>query len=404
MGTLARLFWEKMNKFIVQELEKIREQNLWRELQILEGSRCNKICIDGEQYLNFSSNDYLGYAHHPKVIEEGRKALEKYGAGGRSSRLISGTLDIHAELESELARFKQTESALLFPSGFMANLAVLSTLLGEGDAVIMDRLNHASLIDAAKLSRARVFVYEHCSVESLERVLMRTRSYKKRLVVTDSLFSMDGDVAPLREISKLCKSQGVWLMIDDAHATGILGEKGIGLAEECGVLGQVEIVMGTLSKALGSQGGFVCGSKALVQLLVNRARTFIYTTALSPVSCAAALEALNLIKKESQKRKYLLDLSRTLREKLNQLSNQEILSQSQILPFMVGSTKNALKISAHLRVKKIYAPAIRPPTVPKNECRLRFSVTSEHTHADIQRLVGEIRDGALFAQQIGLRP
>lgn len=385
-----------MEEFIGEELKKIKEQNLWRELQILEGSRCNEIHLNGKIYLNFSSNDYLGYAHHPLVIEEGKKALDKYGAGGRSSRLISGTLDLHEELESGLARFKQTESALLFPSGFMANLAVLSTLLGEGDAVMMDRLNHASLIDAAKLSRARVFVYEHCSMESLGRVLERTHSYKKRLVVTDSLFSMDGDVAPLKEMVSLCKSQGVWLMIDDAHATGILGEKGIGLAEQCGVLGQVEIVMGTLSKALGSQGGFVCGSKYLIQLLINRARTFIYTTALSPISCACALAALNLMKKEGQKRKYLLELSHHLREELSRLSKEEILSQSQIIPFNVGSVENALEIAEKLKEKRIYAPAIRPPTVPKNECRLRFSVTAEHTSADIQRLVEEISDRHQF--------
>ncbi|MBI4218207.1 MAG: aminotransferase class I/II-fold pyridoxal phosphate-dependent enzyme, partial [Elusimicrobia bacterium] len=211
---------KNMLKFIQEENKKIRKGSLWRTLSVLKSSRCNEIVLDGHKLLNFSSNDYLGYSHHPQVLRAAQAALRRYGAGGRSSRLISGSLEIHRELEEKLAKFKGTESSLVFPTGFMANLGVISALLGEGDAVLMDRLNHASLIDAAKLSRARLFVYSHCSVESLDRVLRRTRSYRKRLVVTDSLFSMDGDFAPLKEIREICSREKVWLMIDDAHATG----------------------------------------------------------------------------------------------------------------------------------------------------------------------------------------
>lgn len=382
----------------------------------LEETRANEMILQGNRYLNFSSNDYLGYAAHPKVREAAMEAIKKYGAGGRSSRLISGTLDLHRQLEEKLAKFKGTESCLVFPTGFMANLAVLSALLSEGDAVIMDRLNHASLIDAAKLSRARIFVYDHCSLDSLEKVLHRTKNYKKRLVVTDSLFSMDGDFAPLAEIVELCNKHKVWLMIDDAHATGIFGKRGMGMAEHFGVLGKIEIVMGTLSKALGSQGGFVCGSKEMIDYLVNRARPFIYTTALSPASCGAALAALDLIQQEPEKRKKLLLLARDFREQLRKkyLENVSPLGRggwntqsdfvchpfvkgesdwvcseggSQIIPFLTGSIETTLKFSEKLRESGIFVPAIRPPTVPKNQCRLRFSLTSEHSHKDIEWLL-----------------
>ncbi|MBI3012543.1 MAG: aminotransferase class I/II-fold pyridoxal phosphate-dependent enzyme [Elusimicrobia bacterium] len=297
---------------------------------------------------------------------------------------------------------------------------MISALFGEGDAVLMDRLNHASLIDAAKLSRARLFVYSHRSVESLDRVLRRTRSYRKRLVVTDSLFSMDGDFAPLKEIREICSRENVWLMIDDAHATGVLGKNGTGLAEHFGLLGKIEIVMGTLSKALGSQGGFVCGSQDLIQHLVNRARPFIYTTALAPSACAAAIASLDLVQKEPQKRRYLLSLSQTLRKGLKNIfpdystdslspkgralkdespkggecfassetsSPPKRFASSQIVPWVAGSSEQALKVALTLRSAGIYAPAIRPPTVPQGESRLRFSLTSEHTQSDIQRLI-----------------
>lgn len=383
-----------MRAFVRQENKKIREQSLWRSLSILENSNAREISIDGKKYLNFSSNDYLGYASHPQVIEASLQAIKKYGTGGRSSRLISGTLDLHRQLEEKLAKFKETESALVFPTGFMANLGVISALLGEGDAVIMDHLNHASLIDAAKLAKCRIFVYEHCSVGSLARVLERTKSYKKRMVVSDSLFSMDGDFAPLSGIVELCKQQKVWLMIDDAHATGIFGENGVGMAEHFGVLGKIDIVMGTLSKALGSQGGFVCAPKELIDFLINRSRPFIYTTALAPSASASALTALSLIREKPDRRKKLLTLSRKLRENLKKMfqSNSQLLQEgkSQIIPFWVGSAEKAIACFQELKKNAIFAPAIRPPTVPKNECRLRFSLTSEHTEKDLELLINSL--------------
>ena len=391
-----------MDQFIHDENQKIRSASLWRSCQIFKNTTSNEILLNDEKYINFSSNDYLGYSHHPQVVEAGIAALNRYGSGGRSSRLISGTLDLHVELEEKLAKFKQFESCILFPTGFMANLGVISALLGEGDAILIDRYNHASMIDATKLAKCRVFVYEHCSVQSFEKVLERTQNYKKRLVVTDALFSMDGDFAPLNAMVRLCQENKVWLMIDDAHATGVFGNGGIGMSEYFNLLGQIEIVMGTLSKALASQGGFVCGKKELVEFLVNRARTFIFTTALSPVSCAAASKAIDLIHEEPERRKKLLDMAKMLRDELKQRFSRYIDEHSpdtQIIPFKTGSIEETQHFSEYLKSHKIIVPAIRPPTVPKDQCRLRFSLTADHTENDIQQLLDALKQYQLFKKE-----
>ena len=376
-----------MRDYILKENQKIRELSLWRDPQTFSSSRANALVHNGRTMINFSTNDYLGYATHPLVIQSGIQALAAHGAGGKSSRLISGTLELHAELEQELARYKGTESALLFPTGFMANLGVIAGLLRKGDAVILDRLNHASLIDAAKLSGARLFVYEHASIPSLARVLERTRGYGKRLVATDSLFSMDGDFAPLPEIVQLCKKHGVWLLVDDAHATGLFGRSGSGLAEHFNLQGKIDIIMGTLSKALGSQGGFVCGSLELIDYLKNRARAFIFTTALCPANAAAALTALRLAQKEPEKRGRLLDAARRLSQKINEIFPSPLAkSVSQILPLWCGTAERALVWSRQLAEQGLFVPAIRPPTVPKNSCRLRLSLSYDHSDADWETL------------------
>ena len=380
-----------MKEFIREENKKIRDQLLWREPAVLRESGPREIVIESGRYINFSSNDYLGYSKREEVVNAAIEALQKYGAGGRASRLVSGTLDIHKELESRLAELKGTEASLLYPTGFMANLGVISGLLGAGDCIILDRLDHASIIDAAKLSRCRMLVYEHACLPSLEKVLLRARSYKKRLVVTDSLFSMDGDFCPLPGLAELCRKHNAWLMIDDAHATGVLGSGGSGMAEHYNMRGKVDIVMGTLSKALGSQGGFVCGTKDMIEYLVNRSRPFIYTTAISPPSCGAALAALELVKTEPSKRNNLLSLSRKLRFEIkNRFPENAVLLEedvSQIIPFRAGSREKAIRLSQGLKEEGIFTPAIRPPTVPENECRLRISLTSEHTEEDILKLL-----------------
>jgi 8-amino-7-oxononanoate synthase len=250
----------------------------------------------------------------------------------------------------------------------------------------MDRLNHASLWDASKLTAARVFVYGHRDADNLEKVLKRAKSYKRKLIATDSVFSMDGDIAPLKDIVSLAKKYGAITMIDEAHSTGVLGENGRGLAEHSGTEGQVDIIMGTLSKALGSQGGFVCGSKILIEYLINRSRAFIYTTALAPAMAAAALKAVEIVQKEPQRRARLKNLSASLRQKLSGLGIKTAGSETQIIPAVFGSLGKTMEFSKILFEAGIFAPAIRPPTVPEGECRLRFSLTSDHTEDDILKL------------------
>ena len=370
-----------------KELELAKSKGLFRELKTLGSSSGRDIEFGGRKYINFSSNNYLDLAGHPAVIAAAKKALDKYGAGGTSSRLIAGTLDIHSELEKKLASFKHCESSLVFPSGYQTNLGVISALAKEGDCVIMDKLNHASLWDGAKLSGARIFVYPHRDIAALEKVLKRAKAYRRKLVVTDSVFSMDGDLAPLKEISELSKQYGAWTFVDEAHATGVFGDKGSGLVEHSGAGKDIDIVMGTLSKALGSQGGFVCGKKLLIDYIVNFCRSFIYTTSLAPASCAAAIAALEIVEIEPERRKKLLLTASHLKKSLKGKGFDTGSSESQIIPLIAGSVERAAEISKKLLAEGIFAPAIRPPTVPENMSRIRFSLTAAHNEQDVARIL-----------------
>jgi 8-amino-7-oxononanoate synthase len=370
-----------------QELEIARSNGLFRELKIISSAPEKEIVFNGKIYLNFSSNNYLNLATDPEVKKDAIEAIQKYGAGGTSSRLIAGTLDIHLQLEQKLSSFKHTQSALVFPTGFQTNVGVISTLVKDGDCIIMDRLNHASLWDGAKLSGARIFVYPHKDLSGLEKVLKRVKEYRRKLIVTDTVFSMDGDLAPLKEIVLLAKKYDAWTFVDEAHATGIFGKNGSGLCEYFGVEKDVDVIMGTLSKAMGSQGGFVCGKKELIDYMVNFCRSFIYTTSLSPSSCAAALKSIELIEKEPERRKKLLSLSQKFREDLKRKGFDTGASESQIIPLMAGSVEKATGLSKRFFENGIFAPAIRPPTVPDNECRIRFSLTSGHTEDDVRKVL-----------------
>jgi 8-amino-7-oxononanoate synthase len=376
-----------MNEDLQHELNEWEKTGMRRTLRSAAANAGRELVIDGRTLLNFSSNNYLDLAAHPAVTAAAAAAALKYGAGGTASRLISGTLDVHRELEEHLARVKQTPAALVFPSGYQANLAAVSALITAGDCLIMDRLNHASLWDAAKLSGARVFVYGHRDMNALERVLRRARQYRRKLVVTDTVFSMDGDCAPLREMVVLAEKYHAWTMVDEAHATGIFGARGGGLTEHCGLDGRIDVVMGTLSKALGSQGGFICGSRPLIDYLVNKGRSFIYSTALAPAAAAAANAALAIVAQEPERRARLLANAAALRDRLAAVGFPATGSESQIIPLVTGQVTETVSLSAHLWDCGIYAPAIRPPTVPAGACRLRFSLMSSHTAADIRFLV-----------------
>lgn len=377
--------------WIQEELETLDAQGLRRSLRTIDGAPQAHFVREGKSYVNFSSNNYLGLATHPRVLQAAKKALDRYGAGASASRLLCGTLEVHTALEKALADFKGTEAALVFPSGYMANLGLVTALVGPGDAVVLDRLCHASLVDAVRLSRAKLLVYAHADAHHAEHVLKRLRGFRRRLIVTDSLFSMDGDFAPLTDLVALAQRYEAMLLIDEAHAIGVWGEKGRGATELFGVENRVPFVMGTLSKALGSQGGFVCGSRSMIDFLVNRARSFIYTTGLSPAAAAASREALRLIQEEPERRAHAQALAKRLREKLKASGWNILKSESQIVPILLGSVEQAAAFSNQLLEAGIYAPAIRPPTVPQDQCRIRFSVAADHSEEDIDRLVKALK-------------
>jgi 8-amino-7-oxononanoate synthase len=353
----------------------------------VEQTEADRLFIDGKPLLNFSSNNYLGLARHPRVLEAVQQVLEHWGVGATSSRLISGSYIIHRDLEHALAAFMEAEAALVFPTGYMTNLGVLTALTRAGDAIVMDRLCHASLIDAARLSGARLFIYRHGDLEDAEHALKRAASYGRRLLVSDSLFSMDGDFAPLADLARLSRRYGAISVLDEAHALGVWGKTGNGAR----TAGDWDVVVGTLSKSLGSQGGFVCGSQNLIDTLVNKARSFIFTTGLSPACVAAAHAALSLIQEDPAPRETVKTLAARLRDGLRGLGFETLNSESQIIPILLGSAKDALDRAAELEAAGIFAPAIRPPTVHAGQCRIRFSVTAEHTEADIDKLLAALK-------------
>jgi 8-amino-7-oxononanoate synthase len=346
--------------------------------------------VDGSHLIHFGSNDYLGLAADPRVEAAVAASVSQYGWGSGASPLILGHSKLHQELGRRLAEFEGTESALVFPSGFAANAGAVAALVGTGDVVFTDRNNHASLLDGCRLSRADVRAYPHGDWRALARLLDR-RSNGRRLIVTDSLFSMDGDLAPLAELADLAERYEAMLLIDEAHATGVFGARGSGVAEHMGVEDRIPVRVGTLSKALGGVGGFVAGSRALVEWLVNRARPYIYSTAAPAAAAAAALAALEIVKQEPERRTVLLQRSAELRARLAGDGWNLGRSASQIIPIVVGDPTRAVGLSSALRQQGLYVPAIRPPTVPEGQACLRISLTSAHTPEMIDNLVAALR-------------
>ncbi len=375
--------------YLYEECEKLKSQELWRTLRRVESEQSSRVIVEGKLYINFSSNDYLGLASHHSLKEAAIKAVEKYGAGSGASRLICGSISIHHKLEERLATFKQTEAALSFSSGYLTAIGAICSLVGKGDIVVLDRLAHACLIDAARLSGAKLMVFHHNNCENLESVLKRVNrgrpSTQKVLIITETVFSMDGDIAPLKEIVELKERYGAWLMVDEAHATGIYKS---GLVNSLGLGEAVEIQMGTLGKAIGSVGGFICGKKVLIEYLINKARSFIFTTAPSPSASAAALEGVNIIDSDEGKTRIGMLLSLIDELKMSLLSaNIDLTStQSAIFPVILGSNENTVKVARYLMENGIFIPAIRYPTVPKNSARLRVTLTANHNPEDVRLL------------------
>ncbi len=364
------------------ELRKLKEEEQLRKLAYLESSSYAKIFINGQRYINFSSNDYLGLSGHPKIIQAAVAAFRKYGFGSGSSRLLSGSYVPHKKLEDRIAKFKGTRAALVFSTGYSANTGIIPAVVGTGDTVLSDELNHASIVDGARLSRAKIRIYRHCNTNHLEELLKKSSG--RKLIITDTVFSMDGDIAPLKGIVFLSKKYDALLMIDDAHGAGVLGRTGRGGLEHFGIKSDDIIQMGTLSKAFGCFGGFVAGSRNLTDFLINRARSFIYSTSIPPAMVEACIKAIDIVDLSSHNmRKRLWKNRQRLYLGLKSLDYDILNSETPIIPILAGNVVNAIKTGNYLRRKRIFAPAIRPPTVPEGKCRIRFSVTAAHTYEDI---------------------
>ncbi len=365
------------------ELEHIRAAGLWRELRRIEGPVDTWVTVDGTRALLLCSNNYLGLANHPALAEAAADAARRYGVGAGASRLISGSLAIHRDLEARLAEFKHSEAAILFPTGYHANVGAITALVGKGDAVFSDALNHASIIDGCRLSGAAVHVYPHADASALDELLARHPA-RRRLVVTDSVFSMDGDHAPLAEIATIAAARDAMVMVDEAHATGVEGPSGAGLLEALGLQDAVTVQMGTLGKALGCAGAFIAGRRRLIELLVNRARSLIYTTALPPPVTAAVDAALDIVAREPERRARLAAVSAALRRRLSALGFELPEGTGPIIPVIAGSNERALAWSRGLLEHGVFVQAIRYPTVPKGTARLRVTLMATHSDDDVE--------------------
>ena len=364
-----------LNDQLGTELEQLRGEGLYRQFRGITSPQGPQITIAGRKLLNLSSNDYLGLANDPILKAAASAAITRWGVGAGASRLVCGNLAPYEQLEAALVQFKRKESALVFGSGYAANVGTITAVAGKDDVLILDKLDHASIIDGARQSGAAIRVYPHLNLGKLEAILQQSQSYRRRLIITETVFSMDGDLAPLAQIVAFKEKYDAWLMIDEAHATGVFGDHRRGLAEQLGVEDQVEITLGTLSKALGCAGGFVVGAHALIDLLRNRARSLIYSTALPPSICGAATAAVE----------FVMSAAGALRQGQLWENVRTLGAQSPIHPVIVGTEQAAVELSEQMRRSGIFVPAIRFPTVPRGKARLRVTVSAAHTTDDIQR-------------------
>jgi 8-amino-7-oxononanoate synthase len=373
------------------QLQQLREQHLYRSRRILEGPQGAEIRIDGQTYLAFCSNDYLGLANHPEVIRAFKAAADQYGVGSGAAHLVNGHCVEHHALEEELAAFTSRPRALLFSTGYMANLGVVAALLGRNDVVYEDRLNHASLLDGGLLSGARLLRYAHANAQALAERMVAGED-REVLVVTDGVFSMDGNLAPLPELSQVARDYGVWLMVDDAHGLGVIGRQGRGTLDHYGLgLVDVPILMGTLGKAFGTFGAFVAGSEELIETLIHKARTYIFTTATPPAVAAATRASLRLAQQEDWRRERLQVLIKRFRVGARQLGLRLMDSQTPIQPLLVGEAARAMALSTALQGHGILINAIRPPTVPTGTARLRITFSANHSEAHVDRLLDALQ-------------
>ncbi|GGE24742.1 8-amino-7-oxononanoate synthase 1 [Marinithermofilum abyssi] len=368
-----------------QEIQEWKEKGVYRPLTELESDQGSKVVIDGREVIQLSSNNYLGLTTHPRLKKAALAAIEKYGAGTGSVRTIAGTFSMHERFEEKLAKFKHTEAALVFQSGFTSNVGVIASILGKEDVVISDALNHASIIDGIRLTKAQRRIYNHCDMDDLEKALKETEGARTRLVVTDGVFSMDGDVAPLPDIVELCEKYGALVMVDDAHASGVMGKNGRGTVDHFDLHGRVHIQVGTLSKAIGVLGGYVAGPKVLRDYLIHRARPFLFSTSHPPAVTAACDEAIQVLLEEPELIDRLWENTRFFKEGLHNLGFNTGKSETPITPVLVGEGALAMKFSDELLQEGVYAQGIVFPTVPKGEARVRTIVTAAHSREELEQ-------------------
>ncbi len=385
--------------FLRTELDFLRKASLYRQLRWFEGPQSPRTTVNGRNCILLSSNNYLGLTDHPQVKDAACQALARWGTGSGGSRLISGNFLLYRELEEKIAQFKNTEEVIVFSSGYLTNIGTISSLAGAEDAVISDELNHASIIDGCRLSRARVVIFGHKDMQQLEKVLSETQDCRRRLVITDGVFSMDGDLAPLPEIVHLAEKYDAFVMVDDAHATGVFGSHGTGTVEHFNLEGKVAVQVGTLSKALASCGGYVTGKSDLINYLRNKARSFIYSTGLPPAAVGAAIAAVDLIREKPEIRARLFDNVNFLSEGLTRLGFTILTRESQIIPILVGDDNLTMDMDKALFERGVFVTGIRPPSVPPGTSRLRVSVMATHKREDLEEVLNVFESAG---REIGL--
>lgn len=382
-----------LDAFLSDELESLRQKHLFRTLRVLEGRQLPEACFDGHSVINLSSNNYLGFSTHQRLVDAARQATEAFGVGSGAVRTIAGTMQIHMELEESIARFKQVEASVVFQSGFTANAGTVSSILGKGDLIISDELNHASIIDGCRLSRAEIRVFPHKDLNRLEEILKETANFSgKKLLVSDGVFSMDGDIAPLPGLVALGERYGAILMVDDAHSSGVLGRDGRGTVDHFNLHGRVDIQVGTLSKAIGSLGGYVCGSRKLIDFLYHRARPFLFSTSHPPAVAASCLAAFQVLQEEPEWMERLWENTRFFKAGLKRLGFDTGQSETPITPIIVGKGDLAMRFSDELFAKGVFAQGIGFPTVPEDRSRIRTIVTATHTQEQLDRALDTLGD------------
>jgi 8-amino-7-oxononanoate synthase len=385
---------------ILDRLDELEELGLYRRMRLVSGPQGPRVLLDGKRVLLLCSNNYLGLADHPAVRDAAARAAMRHGVGAGASRLVSGNMTLHRRLEERLADFTGTESCLLFGSGYLANTGVIAALAREGDVVFSDELNHASIIDGCRLARAETFVYDHLDTEHLEWGL-REAEGRGALIVTDAVFSMDGDIAPIPELVELARRYDARLMVDEAHATGVIGPGGQGVVAAAGLTDEVEVIVGTLGKALGGYGAYVCCSDDLARYLTNSARTLIFSTGPPPPSVAASLAALELIREQPRQIERLRLNARTLREALVEEGFYIQGGDTQIVPLVIGDSKLTMEVCERALRRGVFAQAIRPPTVPRGTARLRLAAMATHSRTELRWAARQL---AAAAREAGLEP